>query len=150
MQLGGGIASGASLSHCAGDENPCRQVKTFLLRHIFNNCPLDKLPIKSFFKNGAFPVEILLLISSSRPTLTMLDLVTKTNQTELKDRSKKIRMAYIEIDRQFKIQLGPPDSPVCCSRSKLCGLPVGFVVHLHQDQNILYWALQKRLKRLLY
>ena len=35
MQLGGGIASGASLSHCAGDENPCRQVKTLLLKHRF-------------------------------------------------------------------------------------------------------------------
>merc|ERR1712004_863747 len=25
QELGGGIASGVSLSHCAGDENPCRQ-----------------------------------------------------------------------------------------------------------------------------
>merc|ERR1711899_513454 len=25
QELGGGIASGASLSHCSGDENPCRQ-----------------------------------------------------------------------------------------------------------------------------
>ena len=128
MQLGGGIASGASLSHCAGDENPCRQVKTLLLKHIFNNFPLIKLPAKSFFKSGALADETISHFGSSRPTLTMLDLVRKTNQNELKDRSKKIRMAYIEIGRQFKIQLGPPDNPVCCSRAKLWGLQVGFVV----------------------
>ena len=81
MQLGGGIASGASLSHCAGDENPCRQVKTLLLKHIFiKKFPLLKLPAKSFFKTGAFADEMLLHIDSFRPTLTMLDLVRKTNE----------------------------------------------------------------------